>query len=401
MINRRHFLQLAGSTFAASLFNQIYIKQRATNYGKVLAANTSRKVALLVGINDYPSEAARLDGCVNDVKLQYHLLKHRFGFKHEDIYTLTDKEATRENILGAFEEYLIKQVKEGDVAVFHYSGHGSRVEDPEPILFEPGKKFGLSGTFVPVDAKLPIGYPEKVGTVDDIMGHTLFLLMSAVKSENFTAVLDSCFSGAATRKFKVRAREGGKNVRISPQEKAYQNKFLSQLNISRKKFVELYRQGVAKGVVLAATKPDQLAVDAQLNGFYAGAFTYLLTNYLWQQNTPIPEDTINFAIQELPEQFSQTPQYEVKLGSKHHKQPIYFISNPNSSANAVVTKVKGNKATLWLGGVDLGKLETGTTFKVIDDTNKSAAQVVYESRQGLVGEGTVKGNVKPNALLQI
>ena len=69
------------------------------------------------------------------------------------------------------------------------------------------------------------------------MGHTLFLLMSAVKSENFTAILDSCFSGAATRKFKVRAREGGKNVLISPLEKAYHEIWLSKLYLSRKNFV--------------------------------------------------------------------------------------------------------------------------------------------------------------------
>lgn len=395
MLNRRHFLQLAGSALAVNS-----LKQFGSNYGNVLAANTSRKVALLVGINEYPNEADRLDGCVNDVKLQYHLLKHRFGFKDKDIHILKDKEATRDSILGAFEEYLIKPVKEGDVAVFHYSGHGSRVEDPEPILFEPGKKFGLSGTFVPVNSQLPIGYPEKVGTVDDIMGHTLFLLMSAVKTENFTAVLDSCFSGAATRKIKVRAREGGKGVQISPQEKAYQEKWLSKLNLSRKKFVELYRQGVAKGVVLAATDPFQLAVDARLNGFYAGAFTYLLTNYLWQQDSPTPENAIDFAVKELPEEFSQTPRYEVKVGSEYNKQPIYFISNPNSSANTVITNIKNNKATLWLGGVDLGKLEPDTVFKVVDDDN-SAAKIVYKSRQGLVGTGIVQGKVKPNALLRI
>ena len=111
------------------------------------------------------------------------------------------------------------------------------------------------------------------------MGHTLFLLMSALQSENVTAVLDSCYSGGAIRKFGVRARDGGKKVEISPEEKSYQDKWLSRLKISREEFVKRYRAGVARGTVLAATNPKQTAADAQFNGFSAGLFTYLLTQY--------------------------------------------------------------------------------------------------------------------------
>jgi hypothetical protein len=70
---------------------------------------------------------------------------------------------------------------------------------------------------VPVDSTLPPGYPKVGGAVRDIMGHTLFLLMSAIKTENFTAVIDSCFSGSATRpEFKERVRDGGPKLEISP-----------------------------------------------------------------------------------------------------------------------------------------------------------------------------------------
>lgn len=53
--------------------------QQGNKYAKVLAQNTPRKLALLVGINQYPG-ALELQGCVNDVKLQQELLIHRFGF---------------------------------------------------------------------------------------------------------------------------------------------------------------------------------------------------------------------------------------------------------------------------------------------------------------------------------
>lgn len=198
------------------------------------------------------------------MELQRHLLIHRFGFNPKDIYTLTDAKATRQGILDAFEEHLIRQAKSGDVVVFHYSGHGSLVLDPDPIFVSSSRdNNGVNGTFVPVDSSLPDGYPAQGGAVKDIMGHTLFLLMSAVKSENFTAVLDSCYSGAATRKFTVRARDGGEKVQISPKEKAYQEKLLSKLKLPRLQFVEAYRRGVAKGVVLAATKLNQTAADVR------------------------------------------------------------------------------------------------------------------------------------------
>jgi hypothetical protein len=75
-ISRRHFLQFAGSTLATLGLSQLNIQQQADRYGKVLAQSTPRKLALLVGINNYPSPYS-LDGCVTDVELQSHLLIHR------------------------------------------------------------------------------------------------------------------------------------------------------------------------------------------------------------------------------------------------------------------------------------------------------------------------------------
>jgi metacaspase-1 len=393
-VSRRHFLQFASSALASLGLSQLNIPQQAERYGKVLAQSTPRKLALLVGINTYP--VLPLEGCLTDIELQRHLLIHRFGFNPRDIYTLTDGQATRQGILEAFEEHLIRQAKPGDVVVYHYSGHGSRVFDPNPIIVEPGNKGGLNSTFVPINSGLPAGYPDKGGVVEDIMGHTLFLLMLALKSENFTAVLDSCYSGGGTRpEYRVRSRDGGSNIQISPVEKAYQEQWLSRLKLSPEKFVELYRKGVAKGVVLAATNPEQTAIDAQLNGFSAGAFTYLLTYYLWQQ-TSTPESAIAYTVQNIPERFNQTPRYEVKVGSGYEKQPLYFINTPSPVAEAVITSVKGNRATLWLGGVDLGAIDEGTVFTAI----KGEAKVTLRSRKGLIGEATAQGVVEPGMLLR-
>jgi hypothetical protein len=390
---RRHFLQFTGSALAAIGLNQLSFLQSAQRYGQVLAQSTPRKLALLVGINNYASQP--LEGCLKDVDLQRNLLIHRFGFNPKDIYVLPDAKATREGILTAFEEHLIKQAKLGDVVVYHYSGHGSRIFDPNPIVVEPGQE-GLNGTFVPVDSNLPDGYPEVGGMVKDIMGHTLFLLMSALKTENVTVVLDSCFSGGATREARVRSRDGGKNVLVSSDEKTYQQQWLSRLKLSPEDFVQGYRTGVAKGVVLAATAPNQLAREVNVNGFQAGIFSYLLTHYLWQEDSKI-EQVFQKILPEIPQDFDQLPRYEVKVGSGYQQQPPFFINSPKSPAEAVMTGVRGNNAQLWLGGVDLRKVKVGTVFTAI----KGTGQVKVVSRDGLVAQATIEKAVAEGTPLRL
>jgi hypothetical protein len=382
---RRHFLKFAGSALATLGLHPLIFQQQAQRYGKVLAQSTPRKLALLVGINEYASQP--LQGCVNDLDLQRNLLIHRFGFNPKDIYVLSDQEATRAGILGAFEEYLIKQAKPGDVVVYHYSGHGSLIRDPNPIIVEPGKE-GMNGTFVPADGNLPVGYPETGGTVQDIMGHTLFLLMSALQSENVTVVLDSCFAGGATREVRVRSRDGGENILVSDGEKAYQEQWLSRLNLSPEEFVNGYRAGVAKGVVLAATAPNQLAREENINGFRCGLFTYLLTHYLWQEEKNI-EQVFQKILPEIPEHFRQVPRYEVKPGTDYQLTSPFFINTPKVPAQAIVTQVQGKTAQLWLGGVDLRKVNPGTIFTAIQGTG----QVKVVSREGMIAQAMVEKTV--------
>jgi uncharacterized caspase-like protein len=126
-----------------------------------------------------------------NLKQQEQLLIHQFGFNSNDILVLTNEQATRQGILTAFKEHLIKQAKPGDVVVYHFSGHGSQVPDPDCDV----RPECLNSTFVPIDSSSFSELPGK--GAPDIMGHTLFLLMYALQTENVTVVLDSCHSGGA------------------------------------------------------------------------------------------------------------------------------------------------------------------------------------------------------------
>jgi hypothetical protein len=403
LISRRRFIEFTGATLATLGLNSLNLRSQFDRHGKVLAQDTPRKLALLVGINQYKNDP--LDGCVNDVLMQEMLLIHRFGFNPKDIVTLTDQQATRQGILEAFENHLINQAKPGDVAVFHFSGHGSRVLDPNPIPLKSPivDSVGLNGTLVPVDSSYPLNYLKTGGVVNDIMGHTLFLLMSAIKTENFTAILDSCFSGLTTRDYKVRSREGGKNIKISPQEKVYQDQWLSRLDLSQAEFVKAYQTGVAKGVVLASAKPNQLAKDVKLLDFNVGIFSYLFTQYLWQ-NTATPETAIAYANETIPQRYAQNPMYEAKINSNSANQSMYFIQNPRPIADAVVMETERNQAKVWLGGLTVQQkagLQSGTLFNVINSQSNGLEKAIVQSREGLTATVQIEGNLEPGTLLSL
>ncbi|MEA5574717.1 caspase family protein [Calothrix sp. UHCC 0171] len=405
-MKRRHFLQFSGSTLATLGLSQLDIAQQAGKYTQVLAQNTGRKLALLVGINKYENGMNPLNGCVNDVLLQKNLLIHRFGFNPNDIKILIDEQATRQGILTAFEQHLINQAKPGDTVVFHFSGHGSQVVDRDK-----DNPDGLNSTLVPVDS----GDNASGGVVQDIMGHTLFLLMYALKTDNVTVVLDSCHSGGAKRgNFVVRSRNGGSKFQAIADEFAYQKQWLKRLNLSNQDFIKLRRQGVAKGVVIASAKRDQYAADAPFNDFHAGAFTYLFTQYLWQQTANQSVERafvdVNHSTKILSRNSGIFQEPELEVNNKKNPNPaIYFTPFNTSYAEAVVTQVKGEKVELWLGGIDARSLEAfnqEAAFSTVNSRGEETGLVKLESRQGLIGQGrfiaAARGNspIQPGTILQ-
>ncbi|NET58537.1 MAG: hypothetical protein F6K47_21000 [Symploca sp. SIO2E6] len=121
-----------------------------------------------------------------------------------------------------------------------------------------------------------------------------------------------------------------------------------------------------------------------------------MTHYLWQEDSEI-EQVFQKIIPEIPQRFNQTPLYEVKVGSGYEQQPLYFIGSPNSTAQAVVTGVRGDTAELWLGGVDLRKVEAGVVFTAMQGIGK----VRVISRDGLVAQTKVEQAVTAGMALRL
>lgn len=421
-LKRRHFLQLFGSTLATVGLSQANFFSQADLYGRVLAQSTPRKLALLVGINSYPAPIPDLYGCLNDVALQYHLLVHRFGFNPADIVTISDTQTdptlvpSRENILRAFQEHLVAQARPGDVVVFHYSGHGGRIVDPDPIRVQAcgtNQSPGLNGTLVPNDP-INLDQPGSEIVVSDIMGRTMFLLTHALQTENVTMVLDSCYSGAGTRgTVTVRsvgdARLGRSGVSLvgSPEEFALQEKLMRDYGLTEDEFQRRRSEGIAKGVAIGSASCNQEAVDAVFGNFNAGAFSYMLTRYLWQlpaaqEFTAVQANLRRSTYAEADLRgFEQEPVMEVKPGSENGRQSFFFLPEWRTpAADGVITDVaEDGTVEFWLGGTASQTLSAAdTVFALWDRSGQVVAgdggEAIAIQKSGitgnpLVGRGTV------------
>jgi hypothetical protein len=367
-LNRRTFLQKAGlglvmlgvsETVLSLLGNKSLAVPVLDRYFQVLAQPGGRKLALLVGINQYPRSTV-LNGCVTDVELQRELLIHRFGFKASDILTLTDSQASRENIEAAFLEHLTEQAKAGDVVVFHFSGYGSRVKmSQESSTGEPER---LQNSLVPVDGIIPT---KDASVANDLLEETLDLLLRSLPTDRVIAVLDTSYMSASSAlrgNLRVRSFPNPPAVAPSPGELAFQEQIRLRTTSSGEKLLIAANPNLAPGVVLAAAGPSELAKEAQWNGFSAGLFTYALTQYLWQAS---PATTIHISLSHaagMVNQLTGKEQQPRLLHQNSQQNPLlayYLPSAPNIGADGVVIGVEenGKTAYLWLAGLPATVLE--------------------------------------------
>lgn len=152
-----------------------------------------KRRALLVGINDYPDEKDRLEGCVNDVYLMSALLQEN-GYEPDDIRVVLDKRATANAILERL-EWLLENTQDGTERIFYYSGHGAQIPAYGPAEVVDH----LDECLVPWD----FDWTRDRAVTDDKFSE---LYTQLPYNARFAAILDCCHSGGMTR-------EGGARVR--------------------------------------------------------------------------------------------------------------------------------------------------------------------------------------------
>ncbi len=130
-------------------------------------------VALIIGINNYSGYWPQLKNAVNDANGMADVLKKSYMFN--DIYTLTNEEATRKNILDKL-DWLSKHLTKDDNLLIFYSGHGQY------------NKILNKGFWVPSDA-------NSNSVADCISNSDLKTFIGGIPSKHTLLITDACFAG--------------------------------------------------------------------------------------------------------------------------------------------------------------------------------------------------------------
>ncbi|WP_175526701.1 caspase family protein [Geopseudomonas sagittaria] len=139
-----------------------------------------RRIALCVGINDYPDPRHRLAGCVADARMWASSLS-RLGFASA---LLLDGQATREAIDRSLRA-MVENARAGDVIVFQYSGHGTYVTDLDGDESDSRD-----------EALCPVDFASGALYIDDDIAEVFARLPEGV---NLTCFMDCCHSGTNSR----------------------------------------------------------------------------------------------------------------------------------------------------------------------------------------------------------
>jgi hypothetical protein len=129
--------------------------------------------ALIIGIDDYFGTFDPLNNAVADAESIERLLKSKYKF--DNFITLYNRQATRIDILNAFEE-LSNTVTETDNVFIYYSGHGEFNERQN------------KGYWVPVDAR-------SNSMAELISNNDIQTALTGIPSKHTLLISDACFAG--------------------------------------------------------------------------------------------------------------------------------------------------------------------------------------------------------------
>ncbi|OKH28690.1 caspase family protein [Chroogloeocystis siderophila] len=420
-MKRRDFLKVVGGIVTTLGISEFDLFRLSDRYGSALAQSTSRKLALLIGINEY--SVTPLNGCTTDVELQRELLIHRFGFQPADIVVLHNQQATRQQIEAAFMQHLVEQAQPGDIVVFHYSGYGRRIQLEEEHVEDQNLQenselsqllasktlYSTISSLVPVDSPITSS-AEPI--VNDVLEETLWLMLRSLQTENVTTILDTSFYTPPTAPFgnlRIRSSPQIAPAQIHPLELELQQQLIDKIAPYRL-LVPPHAALDLPGLFITASQTDQPAAEAQWSGFSAGLFTYALTQSLWEAT---PATTIHVSLSKASSVVEQVvgKQQPQLCGQKSQEQAdiaLHFTPNTDVSADGVVIAVgdNGKAAQLWLAGLQPTLLQyygVNSRFKVVtpssSETGVDQAQLQMRSRAGLTAKALlVADNENTNTL---
>ncbi|MFC0349514.1 polysaccharide deacetylase family protein [Undibacterium danionis] len=145
-----------------------------------ITSDYQNSYAIVIGINDYV-KWPKLQYAVQDAKAIRETLVNRLGFSNDKVLTLSNGEATRNNILALFHDKLAHaQLKKDDRVFIFFAGHGATRK------LSSGRNLGY---IIPVDSD-----PEQI-SVDAIPMTDLQNIAESLNAKHVFFVMDACYSG--------------------------------------------------------------------------------------------------------------------------------------------------------------------------------------------------------------
>ncbi|HEY3405814.1 MAG TPA: caspase family protein [Ohtaekwangia sp.] len=276
----KHPIDMVGgtNTFTAVASNKDKVESdpHTTELFSDHAAKSSTCHIFAVGINEYKNNKLNLNYAKPDAESFTKAVDEKSTslFKDIQLYTLYDKDATRQKILAKLDE-LSSQIHQEDVFIFYYAGHGSMVEDK--FYFIPTESIRL--------------YDEASLQKEAIEASVLQEKLRNIKALKQLIVMDACQSGGSVELLATRG--------------AGEEKAIAQLSRSA---------GIH---VMASAGSEQFATEFTELGH--GLFTYVLIKALQGAADGAPKDGkvtiyelksyIDDQVPEMTKQLKGKPQY--------------------------------------------------------------------------------------------
>ena len=268
-----------------------------------------RRKYLGVGINEYENPNNNLSGCVADIQDSANTLKG-LGFPASKQKILINEQATTNGILKGL-DWLVEGAVEGDVLIFHYSGHGSQVAD-----LNNEEHDGYDEIICPYD----ISWNNDRYITDDMLYD--FLTKRVPKGVRTDVILDSCFSGTATRSLgrDVITMNAGdwppdpkmiKRQRYLVPPVNHRNRLNSMVPVmtDKDRFGHKTITDNQNNVLWSGCQEYQVSWEMMLGNQVRGAFTYYLMNVLREFKGDVTRGELYSVVRSRmsDDSFEQTP----------------------------------------------------------------------------------------------
>lgn len=368
-LNRRDFLQRLGLTLVSFGIVDRWSWRDADRYAYALSAFKGRKVALLIGIDSY-SDVANLAGCVADVRIQKQVLMHQFGFAPEDILTLTDRDASRDNIFTMFQKDLKELLTPDDFLFVHFSGYGTRIN----VSAEQSQVAAI----MPMDgvigkSKTTINNAIAIATIEG--------LMRSLNVAQSVLVLDTSFdpvSAAGHHYWRGRTYPTTLSAGFNPSETA----IAEQLQ-----YIVAQRKLGKKSILRFMAAQRGWGTEVQLNDSAAGLFTASLARCVTAIN---PQITVAEAQGFLRFRYRQVQlQSDLLQLDAPKATPLYGLLPVKTTLPAAgqIVAVNGNNLDLMFSGLEPEICQAIAPNSEFQTTGSAAVPIRLTSKNGIFGQG--------------